>query len=271
MQGYIKLYRKVKDWQHYQDPTVKHVFFDLLLDASHRPTWCHGLRLQAGDVATSLRLLEKSTQLSRHTIIAVLNKLEASGEIRRKRCKNCTIITICNYALYQDNNAESGATTAPLKSNSSAEIAPHDNESGAEGGATTAPHNKNTRIIYNNIESENVRVRAQEKVEVLRSQVFDSWSIEQALYKHHITEEQYKAIAEEIFSDWLFDIDESKPMQPQLDEINRKHFNAVLRIKAQILLKQIRQDNENNRTDSTLQRRGADTAATRTEDYETSF
>ncbi|MBR4499827.1 MAG: hypothetical protein IKP11_04735 [Paludibacteraceae bacterium] len=271
MQGYIKLYRKVKDWQHYQDPTVKHVFFDLLLDASHRPTWCHGLRLQAGDVATSLRLLEKSTQLSRHTIIAVLNKLEASGEIRRKRCKNCTIITICNYALYQDNNAESGATTAPLESNSSAEITPHDNEGGAEGGATTAPHNKNTRIIYNNIESENVRVRAQEKVDELRLQVLDSWSVEQACYTNHITEEQYKLLAEEIFSDWLFAVDENKPVQPQLDEINKKHFLAVLRIKAQILVKFQRNGTENIQSNRDIQRRGVDTKAVKSEDYDTAF
>lgn len=78
MQGYIKLHRKTKDWQHYQDPTVKHVFLDLLLDASHRPMWYRGLRLQAGDVVTSLRLLEQTTQLSRPTIIEVLRKLEDS-------------------------------------------------------------------------------------------------------------------------------------------------------------------------------------------------
>ena len=116
-----------------------------------------------------------------------------------------------------------------------------------------------------------MRVRAQERVDNLRCQVLDSWSIEQACYLNHITEEQYKQLADEIFSDWLFALDESKPEQPQLDEINKKHFLAVLRIKAEILKKQNNGNNETNRTDNTSRRRGSDTAATRTEDYATDF
>ena len=116
-----------------------------------------------------------------------------------------------------------------------------------------------------------MRACAREKIEQLKVQVSDSWSIEQALYVNHITEQQYKQLTDEIFADWLFALDESKPAQPQLDEINKKHFLAVLRIKAQILNRTNNQCNEEVSTDRNTRRRGADTTATRTEDYEDSF
>lgn len=268
MKGWIALYRKIKKWQHYQNPTLRVVFEDLLLDACHEPIWCQGIRLEVGEVATSLSQLEENTGFSRHTIINALRTLEETGEIKRKRCKNYTIVKICKYIVYQSIITNNDAMAAPLTIENGAKYAPILTSSGAEGGAMVAPK---TTKQQNNIERDNMRACACEKIEQLKVQVSDSWSIEQARYVNHITEQQYKQLTDEIFADWLFALDESKPAQPQLDEINKKHFLAVLRIKAQILNRTNNQCNEEDSTDSNTRRRGADTTATRTEDYEDSF
>ena len=257
MQGYIKIHRKIKQWQHYKEPAIKAVFVDLLLDAAHKPTWQSGVRLAVGECISSTRTLAANNGLAAHTVTKALNLLIESGEIARRRVGNTTIFKILKYADYQDKSSKSVANGNTPKSG----VAKCD----------TPPHCNITIKKDNNNLGGDMRVRAQERVDNLRCQVLDSWSVEQACYINHITEEQYKQLTEEIFSDWLFALDESKPAQPQLDEINKKHFLAVMRIKAQILVKSQRNGTENIQSNRDIQRRGVDTKAVKSEDYDTAF
>lgn len=291
MQGYISIHRKIKDWRHYKEPAVKAVFLDLLLDAAHIATVQSGVRLAVGECISSTRTLAANNGLAAHTVTKVLNLLIESGEIARRRVGNTTIFKILKYADYQCKSNKSVANgNTPKSSVAKCDTPPtqvwqnvaHDNSEGVANENTpacqnvihsvakcdTPPHYNITIKECNNKLGE-MRAHAQERIDNLRLQVLDGWSVEQACCTNHIDKEQYAQLAEEIFSDWLFALDECKPEQPQLDEINKKHFLAVLRIKAEILNRQI--NDENNRTDSTSRRRGSDTTATRTQDYETDF
>lgn len=291
MQGYISIHRKIKEWRHYKEPAVKAVFLDLLLDAAHIATVQSGVRLAVGECISSTRTLAANNGLAAHTVTKVLNLLIESGEIARRRVGNTTIFKILKYADYQGKSNDSVSKRNTPKSGVLNEITPlvqvwqnvaHDDSEGVANENTpvcqnvihsvakcdTPPHYNITIKECNNKLGE-MRTHAQERIDNLRLQVLDGWSVEQACYTNHIDKEQYAQLAEEIFSDWLFALDECKPEQPQLDEINKKHFLAVLRIKAEILNRQI--NDENNRTDSTSRRRGSDTTATRTQDYETDF
>lgn len=291
MQGYISIHRKIKEWRHYKEPAVKAVFLDLLLDAAHIATVQSGVRLAVGECISSTRTLAANNGLAAHTVTKVLNLLIESGEIARRRVGNTTIFKILKYADYQGKSNKSVANgNTPKSSVAKCDTPPtqvwqnvaHDDSEGVANENTpvcqnvihsvakcdTPPHYNITIKECNNKLGE-MRAHAQERIDNLRLQVLDGWSVEQACYTNHIDKEQYAQLAEEIFSDWLFALDECKPEQPQLDEINKKHFLAVLRIKAEILNRQI--NDENNRTDSTSRRRGSDTTATRTQDYETDF
>ena len=291
MQGYISIHRKIKEWRHYKEPAVKAVFLDLLLDAAHIATVQSGVRLAVGECISSTRTLAANNGLAAHTVTKVLNLLIESGEIARRRVGNTTIFKILKYADYQGKSNKSVANgNTPKSSVAKCDTPPtqvwqnvaHDDSEGVANENTpvcqnvihsvakcdTPPHYNITIKECNNKLGE-MRTHAQERIDNLRLQVLDGWSVEQACYTNHIGKEQYAQLAEEIFSDWLFSVDECKPEQPQLDEINKKHFLAVLRIKAEILNRQI--NDENNRTDSTSRRRGSDTTATRTQDYETDF
>lgn len=291
MQGYISIHRKIKEWRHYKEPAVKAVFLDLLLDAAHKTTVQSGVRLAVGECISSTRTLAANNGLTVNTVTKVIRLLVESGEIARRRVGNTTIFTILKYADYQDKSSEGVAKGNTPKSGVAKSVTPpvqvsqneiHHNDVGVSKEDTpvsqneihcvaksvTPPHYNITIKECNNKLGE-MRTHAQERIDNLRLQVLDGWSVEQACYTNHIDKEQYAQLAEEIFSDWLFALDECKPEQPQLDEINKKHFLAVLRIKAEILNRQI--NDENNRTDSTSRRRGSDTTATRTQDYETDF
>ena len=291
MQGYISIHRKIKEWRHYKEPAVKAVFLDLLLDAAHIATVQSGVRLAVGECISSTRTLAANNGINVNTVTKALKLLIESGEIARRRVGNTTIFKILKYADYQGKSNDSVSKRNTPKSGVLNEITPlvqvseneiHHNDVSVLNGDTpvseneihcvlneiTPPHYNITIKECNNKLGE-MRAHAQERSDNLRLQVLDGWSVEQACYTNHIDKEQYAQLAEEIFSDWLFSVDECKPEQPQLDEINKKHFLAVLRIKAEILNRQI--NDENNRTDSTSRRRGSDTTATRTQDYETDF
>lgn len=272
MQGYISIHRKIKEWRHYKEPAVKAVFLDLLLDAAHIATVQSGVRLAVGECISSTRTLAANNGINVNTVTKALKLLIESGEIARRRVGNTTVFKILKYADYQGKSNDSVSKRNTPKSGVLNEITPlvqvSENEIHCVLNEITPPHYNITIKECNNKLGE-MRAHAHERIDNLRLQVLDGWSVEQACYTNHIDKEQYAQLAEEIFSDWLFSVDECKPEQPQLDEINKKHFLAVLRIKAEILNRQI--NDENNRTDSTSRRRGSDTTATRTQDYETDF
>ena len=288
MQGYISIHRKIKEWRHYKEPAVKAAWAAVDTLSQKSIYLKRDLRIRDRLKRATLYICGLGFY---ELVTKALKLLIESGEIARRRVGNTTIFKILKYADYQGKSNDSVSKRNTPKSGVLNEITPlvqvseneiHHNDVSVLNGDTpvseneihcvlneiTPPHYNITIKECNNKLGE-MRAHAQERIDNLRLQVLDGWSVEQACYTNHIDKEQYAQLAEEIFSDWLFSVDECKPEQPQLDEINKKHFLAVLRIKAEILNRQI--NDENNRTDSTSRRRGSDTTATRTQDYETDF
>ena len=141
--GWIKMHRQLKEWQHYQEPTVLLVWIDLLLSANSKPTWARGEQVMAGQVVTSVTTIMETTGLSKHTVIEALKKLEQTGEISREKFGNGTKITIANFDKFQASGAVGGAKNAPRKSKEGNEAVQQAvqkmHQSGAVGGAKNAP------------------------------------------------------------------------------------------------------------------------------------
>ena len=78
-QGWVKLYRQIKDWQHYQEPTVLLVFIDILTSANTKDGWYKGKTVCKGELVTSVASIMASTGIkSNNTVIDALKKLEKS-------------------------------------------------------------------------------------------------------------------------------------------------------------------------------------------------
>ena len=112
--GWIKLHRKMREWQHYQRPSVRLVFEELLFCANTKAGWFHGIKVKRGETMASVSTIEEYTGFSRKTVIKALAMLEESGEICREKCGNYTKTIICKFDHYQgDDKKQSGGKITP--------------------------------------------------------------------------------------------------------------------------------------------------------------
>ena len=100
--GWIKIHRQIKEWQHYQEPYTLLVWIDLLLSANTKAGWVRGTRLNRGQLITSVARIMESTGIgSDNTVRDALRKLEESGEIQREQIGIGTKITINHFNKFQ--------------------------------------------------------------------------------------------------------------------------------------------------------------------------
>ena len=100
--GYIKLHRKIVDWEWYDDLPVFRLFIHLLLKANHEDRKWRGSTVKRGSCITSYATLMNETKLSKKQIERALKKLQETGEVEKVTNSQNTLIIITNYNLYQD-------------------------------------------------------------------------------------------------------------------------------------------------------------------------
>ena len=82
MEGWIKLHRKILDWEWYKD-------------------YPKGQQINKGQLITSIAHLSEQTGLSSQQVRTALEKLKSTNEITYKATNKNTLVTIENYSLYQ--------------------------------------------------------------------------------------------------------------------------------------------------------------------------
>lgn len=102
MQGWIKLHRKILDWEWYDNPVTKSVFIDLILQANHQDNSWHGQVIKKGSLVTSLKSIAQRNGLSNQQVRTALKNLEKTGEINKQSTNKNTLIIVLNYNAYQD-------------------------------------------------------------------------------------------------------------------------------------------------------------------------
>ena len=99
---YIKISRKMLEWEHYGDAYTKALFLHLLLIAAFREHVWNGITVKKGQCISSSRELSSALGISTKYVTQSIVKLRESGEISTERCFCGTLFTINNYAAYQD-------------------------------------------------------------------------------------------------------------------------------------------------------------------------
>lgn len=102
--GWIKLHRKMTDWEWYTDVPTKTLFIHLLLTVNYEPGKWRGIDVPKGAKITSRKKLAEETGLSQQQIRTALNKLESTSEITKSTTSTYTLIQLTNYEKYQDTN-----------------------------------------------------------------------------------------------------------------------------------------------------------------------
>ena len=101
MNGFIKLYRSLLDWDWIAEPNTLSVFIQLLLRARFVNGHWKGVSIESGQLITSLKSLSSATGLSIQSVRTSLKHLESTGEITVKVTNKYRIITVTNWGKYQ--------------------------------------------------------------------------------------------------------------------------------------------------------------------------
>lgn len=108
MDGWIKIYRQMIDWEWYKDSNVKSVFLHLLLLANHDDCQWKGQAIKRGQLVTSYSHLSRDLGLSIHQVRLALRKLKMSRQVSIKTTNKYTLVTIEKYSFFQDISLSSG-------------------------------------------------------------------------------------------------------------------------------------------------------------------
>lgn len=147
MEGWVTLHRKFLQWEWFDIPEMVKLFIYLLLMAQHSERKHRGITLQRGEFVTSIPTIMKDCKLSEQQARTCIKRLKSTGEITCKSTNKYTIITICNYDRYQNDNLESngqnnGQTNTPA----------------TDKQRTNNGHNNNNNVIIKQLNNNNISV-----------------------------------------------------------------------------------------------------------------
>ena len=112
--GWVKLHRKILDNWIWEDPEKLRAWIDILLMVNHEERQVefngHILTIHEGQKLTSLLKLSERWGWSRNRVDRFLKLLEEAGMVTTNRTANGTVLTVINWALYQDTRDTDGAT-----------------------------------------------------------------------------------------------------------------------------------------------------------------
>jgi hypothetical protein len=110
--GYIKLHRRILDWEWYGNPNTRAVFIHILLTVNWEPKQWSGMTIQPGQRVMTVAALAAENRLSVKQIRTCLNNLERTGELAIRTTNHYSLITVMNWALYQSDEETTANATA---------------------------------------------------------------------------------------------------------------------------------------------------------------
>ena len=104
--GYIKLYRKIFDWEWYEDINTFRLFTHMILKANWKDGNFKGTTVPRGSFVSSIDKLSDETGLTRREIRTAISHLETTGEVTVKTTNRYSIFTVKNFELYQNDDTQ---------------------------------------------------------------------------------------------------------------------------------------------------------------------
>ena len=161
--GWILLSRKLLEWQWYDKSEMVHLWLHLLLTANIEDKKWHGMTINRGQLVTSVQGLSERLNISTWKIREGLNRLQTTGEVMIKTTNKYTLITICNYGIYQDYDP-----TKPQTNHNQTANKPQTNHNQTANKPQTNHNQTATTKQLNNKQDNNLSLsRAREETEIL--------------------------------------------------------------------------------------------------------
>jgi len=102
MVGFIKLHRKLQEWEWYNKSEMVHLFIHLLINANSKDKGWQNIIVKRGQLITGFSALSEKTGISVRTLRTCFDRLKSTGELSVKTTNKYSIVTICKYDDYND-------------------------------------------------------------------------------------------------------------------------------------------------------------------------
>lgn len=99
--SYIKLDRKITEWEWFTDSNTLELWVYLLVNAQYQDSSYKGIEVKRGQLITGRKKLAKQLEMSEQQIRTCLDRLQATNEITIKTTNKYSVITIVKYEFYQ--------------------------------------------------------------------------------------------------------------------------------------------------------------------------
>lgn len=120
--SYIKLHRKMLEWEWYKHGPTMRLFLHLLLIANWKESSWRGIQIHPGDVIRSDKNLAAELGLTIRQVKYSISVLRTSGELSSRKEHGTRIITVNNWGQYQkDVRATSSKASSGLSPEASLE------------------------------------------------------------------------------------------------------------------------------------------------------
>lgn len=103
--GWVKIFRKFEDWGWFTVPNTAHLFIYCLLKANVEDKMWHGQLIARGSFVTSRASLSVATGLTEQEVRTAVEHLTSTGEIQCISTNLYTLVKVCNYDYYQNNES----------------------------------------------------------------------------------------------------------------------------------------------------------------------
>jgi hypothetical protein len=111
-EGWVKINRKLLDWEWFTDCKTLSVFLFLILRASYEDSSFRGTPVPRGTAVTSLPSIAKGTGLTIKEVRTAINHLKGTGELAVKTYSKFGLYTVNNYDKYQTKGSQPGSQGA---------------------------------------------------------------------------------------------------------------------------------------------------------------
>lgn len=105
--NYIKINRKILDWEWYGNINTKILFLHMLLKANWKDGKFEGTTVPRGSFISSYPRLATECDLTVNELRTALKHLVSTGEVTVKAHAKYSVFTVNNYCQYQDINSQS--------------------------------------------------------------------------------------------------------------------------------------------------------------------
>jgi len=101
MDGYVKLYRSLNDWQWKTEPLTLAVFVHLLTNAAFKAHTWKNIELQPGQLLIGREQIAIATGVSEQSVRTALTRLKSTNSITVESTSQGSLVTVIKWAMYQ--------------------------------------------------------------------------------------------------------------------------------------------------------------------------